>query len=141
MRTAAIITFGAAICAMPAAALSPPWPVCDNADGTRSEFMLLQSKTGEPAVRTFQIPVAGDPSGDLTTEVIVHCPSRKALSWTRGDVTDASHDALTGMLNNDAPVTLKQMQRKLRRVGLKTTYGTLSAGNCACDETSYYPSF
>ena len=141
MRATAIITSFAVLAAQQAVALSPPWAVCDNADGSRSEFMLLQSKTGEPRVVSFEIYAKGDNRGKPEAKVVVHCESRKAVSWVPESMTDRGNHLLDKMLNGDKPVTLRAMQRKLKSAGVKARYGTMKAGICACDQTSYYNSF
>ncbi len=127
--------------ASPVAALTIPTILCENANGTVADDIYIHDADDDwlPGMTTFIRHESAD-DADGPTQVIAHCATGKAVTYA-GEMDDVAYRTLRAAIEGEGAVTLRQLARQMRGMGVDATYGTLSRSHCACNPETHRPSF
>lgn len=139
IRTAArSVALCLALAAAPALACLPPLTECSLGDG---RYAVLQGHNGNGVLFS---EYADDGAAPNRT-VLVECHSRRAVAITDPEEPDErdydAYDLMADALFSEATVTLRQIARDIRALGVDARLVTLPAGHCGCDLPAMEPEY
>jgi len=128
--------------ALPAHALTPPWQLCENPNGSFADDITIYDENDEwlPNMTTFTMRPT-DMDADDVTEVIVHCETRQAVFYVLDAQDHGGYDLLRSSMQGSDAVTLRQLARRLKRKGVDAKFATLAKAHCACKPQTHKASF
>jgi len=138
MRAALAISLGVGLTG-PAAAMAPPWILCQNLDGSVGDFIYAYPEDDPllPGITSF---TQRDPAGRETEQVLVACQSGRAVAYPHKNSAQAD-ELLTRLSESNQRYNLRRVARQLNRAGITATFGTLDPEHCACKPETHGPSF
>lgn len=124
-----------------AQALSPPWILCQNADGSYVDYIYVHDANDDmfPNMTTFTIR-DDDGSADTLEDVIAHCATRQAVIYRR-EMSSGADEQLRRAIEGERKVTLRQLAKRLKAKGVYARYVKLPSDHCACRPETHEQSF
>ena len=72
--------------------------------------------------------------------MIVHCATGQAVSYDR-EMDDDAEMVLQKAIEGEQEITLRQLAKRLKRIGVDAKFGSLAKGHCACRPETHKASF
>ncbi len=136
--TAHSVTVCLSLAATPALACLPPLTECSLGDG---RYATLQGYNASGVLFSEYSP---DGTASNRT-VLVECQSRRAVAIIDPEELEErdydAYDLMADVLFSEAAVTLRQVARDIRALGVDAQIFTLPAGHCGCDLPAMEPEY